>query len=81
MKQKTKVSLITGVITLLIVLIFASCFMDEYRIETDRLDFCHSKGYDSYKDVSGFLEFSKYKCYKEVSVDTGYEYEYSGYVD
>ena len=41
----------------------------------------NQRGYSFKVKRSGFLEFSKYKCYKEVSVDTGYEYEYSGYVD
>ncbi len=80
MKQKTKVSIISGIFALLVMLVFASVFMGEMNEAKDRLDVCHSAGYDGYSDVSGFMKRSEYKCYKEVSVGTGYEYKYSGYI-
>ena len=67
-------------IALLVIIVFVLMFFNEYEKATDMLDLCHSKGYDGYKDMSGF-GLSKYKCYKKVPVETGYEYEYSGYID
>jgi len=83
MKRKIKSSLIGIGVTLLIVLIFSSLFLTEWNKITNRLNKCHSNGYDGYKDVSGFLESSKYRCYKKISIDNdvGYEYRYSGYID
>ncbi len=66
-------------IVIIIFLIFIFGFVVGYSYEKFRnmSDKCHSEGYDGYADVSEFLEPAKYKCYKKVLTDDGYEYEYS----
>ncbi len=80
MKEETKSKIVGMSVSLLIMVIFGLAILSSYNKFGDMLDECHSAGYDGFKDVSGFMRMSKYKCYKEVSVGTGYEYEYSGYV-
>ena len=80
MKEETKIKIISGSISILVMVVFASMILSSYNKFSDMLDECHEGGYDGYKDVSGFMEMSKYKCYKEVPTDVGYEYQYSGYV-